>query len=249
MFNLDGPVWHAIERLYSLPPEPHRVRKKPLQVICVGPSKSGTESLAGALKRLGYDHVWHGFDLASRPPFHRPEWVNLCRKKWYGPPDGRANITSEEFDVVLGHCEAVTDLAAWAFAPELLAAYPDVKVILNVREEEKWFQSMRKTILPICEEWIYYLCSWFDRGLFWRYHCHARFLIPLPYGARGVWTQDSFYQTGRWRFRDHCNMIRGLVPEERLLEFSVEDGWEPLCRFLGKQIPDEPFPHFNSSVG
>lgn len=45
-------------------------------------------------------------------------------------------------------------------------------------------------------------------------------------------------------------MIRGIVPPERLLEWSVEDGWEPLCEFLGKEVPSEPFPHVNtSSVG
>jgi hypothetical protein len=37
------------------------------------------------------------------------------------------------------------------------------------------------------------------------------------------------------------------VPPERLLEWSAQDGWEPLCKFLGKDIPDEPFPHVNTS--
>lgn len=44
-------------------------------------------------------------------------------------------------------------------------------------------------------------------------------------------------------------MIRGLVPKERLLEWTVEDGWEPLCEFLGKPVPDEPFPHTNTVAG
>jgi hypothetical protein len=44
-------------------------------------------------------------------------------------------------------------------------------------------------------------------------------------------------------------MVRGLVPEERRLEWTVEDGWEPLCEFLGKPVPDEPFPHANSAAG
>lgn len=44
-------------------------------------------------------------------------------------------------------------------------------------------------------------------------------------------------------------MIRGLVPKERLLEWTVEDGWEPLCEFLGKPVPDEPFPHTNTAAG
>ena len=44
-------------------------------------------------------------------------------------------------------------------------------------------------------------------------------------------------------------MIRGLVPKERLLEWAVEDGWEPLCEFLDKPVPNEPFPHVNTGAG
>lgn len=44
-------------------------------------------------------------------------------------------------------------------------------------------------------------------------------------------------------------MVRGLVLKERLLEWSVEDGWAPLCKFLGKPVPDEPFPHVNAAAG
>ncbi|PNP81069.1 hypothetical protein FNYG_05536 [Fusarium nygamai] len=44
-------------------------------------------------------------------------------------------------------------------------------------------------------------------------------------------------------------MIRGLVPKEKLLEWTVEDGWEPLCKFLDKPVPDEPFPHVNKASG
>ena len=44
-------------------------------------------------------------------------------------------------------------------------------------------------------------------------------------------------------------MIRGLVPKERLLEWSVDEGWEPLCKFLGKPVPNEPFPRVNAATG
>jgi hypothetical protein len=40
-------------------------------------------------------------------------------------------------------------------------------------------------------------------------------------------------------------MIRGMVPKENLLEFKPGDGWEPLCKFLGKEIPDVEYPHAN----
>ena len=42
-------------------------------------------------------------------------------------------------------------------------------------------------------------------------------------------------------------MIKGLVPKDRLLEWYIEDGWEPLCKFLGKPVPDVPFPHANAA--
>ena len=43
-------------------------------------------------------------------------------------------------------------------------------------------------------------------------------------------------------------MIKGLVPKDLLLEWEVEDGWEPLCGFLDKPVPkDRPFPRANDS--
>jgi hypothetical protein len=44
---------------------------------------------------------------------------------------------------------------------------------------------------------------------------------------------------------EHSNMIRGLVGRERLLEWTVEDGWEPLCEFLGKPIYMKVLRFFN----
>ena len=39
-----------------------------------------------------------------------------------------------------------------------------------------------------------------------------------------------------------------MVPKERLLEMDLQDGWEPLCKFLNKPIPDEPFPRSNEAA-
>lgn len=44
-------------------------------------------------------------------------------------------------------------------------------------------------------------------------------------------------------------MIRELVPKEKLLEWHVEDGWEGLCEFLGKKVPDQKFPRANDKDG
>lgn len=32
-----------------------------------------------------------------------------------------------------------------------------------------------------------------------------------------------------------------------MLVFNVKEGWDPLCNFLGKEVPVEPFPNVNES--
>ena len=45
----------------------------------------------------------------------------------------------------------------------------------------------------------------------------------------------------------HNEHIRNVVPRERLLEFEAKEGWEPLCAFLGRDVPREEYPHRNDS--
>ncbi len=40
--------------------------------------------------------------------------------------------------------------------------------------------------------------------------------------------------------------VKASVPADRLLVFQASAGWEPLCRFLGKPIPDIPYPRTNT---
>ena len=42
--------------------------------------------------------------------------------------------------------------------------------------------------------------------------------------------------------------VRGMNAILRLLVFNVKEGWAPLCDFLGKEIPDQPFPNVNESA-
>jgi len=61
---------------------------------------------------------------------------------------------------------------------------------------------------------------------------------------------------GRWTDKDHaiaCYRARGAavraaIPPERLLVFDVALGWGPLCAFLGRPIPDQPFPRRNDAA-
>lgn len=48
-------------------------------------------------------------------------------------------------------------------------------------------------------------------------------------------------------FLDYIEQVKQAVPAEQLLVFQVADGWEPLCEFLGCEVPDGPFPHVNDA--
>jgi hypothetical protein len=90
------------------------------------------------------------------------------------------------------------------------------------------------------------------RGVFWKrlflsvipdFKADMRALTLMFKYAFG----EDFARNGKQRFIAHNEEIRSLVPKENLLEFHPKDGWAPLCKFLGQDIPDEPFPHSNEA--
>lgn len=58
--------------------------------------------------------------------------------------------------------------------------------------------------------------------------------------------QGSMIRNGKRIHKEHYAMIRGVVETERMLEWKVQDGWVPLCEFLGKPVPTVEFPHGNT---
>src|SRR5690606_34690548 len=141
--------------------------------------------------------------------YYSPGWVRLCRRKWYstswplfssfldrnkknnnGSNDikpkraGGAAITAADFDELLGHSVAVTDAAASVFAAEMIAAYPEAKVVLNMRRDvDAWERSLESTLVHANESWAFWIASWLDRECFWAWHVYERFLWPLLFRA------------------------------------------------------------------
>lgn len=270
-----SPLWRLVERLYSIPEPPPRKRTKPMQVLCVGFPRSGTESLQQALLTLGYDYTFHGWDIIFDLPIPAPGWVRLAQKKYYAPsrPGDEPRVTREDFDELIGHCVAVTDAAASCFAAEMIAAYPEAKVVLNVRrDQDAWERSVMNTLVKVNKSWVFYLASWFDKDAFWAWTVYERYLWPRLFRAADDDFGSAVRVNGKWILKgeglssarqplcssfttgnftnmgtaEHSAMIKGLVPQDRLLEWSIDEGWGPLCEFLGKPVPDEPFPHANA---
>lgn len=48
-------------------------------------------------------------------------------------------------------------------------------------------------------------------------------------------------------YEEYVKEIQRIVPKERLLVMNVKEGWEPLCRFLGKEVPGWEFPKVNTT--
>lgn len=54
--------------------------------------------------------------------------------------------------------------------------------------------------------------------------------------------RGRFEAEGRDWYEQHNAAVIAGVPKENLLVFNVKQGWEPLCKFLGKGVPQKPFP-------
>ena len=129
------------------------------------------------------------------------------------------------------------------FADELLKAYPDAKVVLTIRDEDGWIRSMQNSFYEILSWKIWSIMQLVD----WD---HCRNSIPLLHYPLDIWTGGDEYNIEKLRqgYRVHNAHIRNIVPKERLLEYHASQGWEPLCRFLGKPIPNEPMPWVNEGM-
>lgn len=120
---------------------------------------------------------------------------------------------------------------------ELMQLYPDAKVVLTVRDSERWFSSFNA--LHRTTRWARPL------GLVSK---QIRKFLELTEAIiereLGSAEHDASIET----FERHNAAVQSEVPQDRLLVFEVAQGWGPLCKFLNVPTPAEPFPHLNEGV-
>lgn len=167
-------------------------------------------------------------------------WHDAFQSKF----QGRGHFGKAAFDGLLGHVSAISDLPAIIFWRELMEHYPEAKVVLVEREEQKWFRSISVLLEGVLNP-IVSILQYPDPTFTGRVFGKA--------GRPGVrWLFGSTNLTVAKEnaipaYRKHYAEIRAAVPQERLLEYRLGSGWEPLCDFLGKKVPDVPFPHQNET--
>jgi hypothetical protein len=149
------------------------------------------------------------------------------------------NNGEADWDRIYNKYSAAVDHPTCHFYKELMAKYPDAKVILTVRSAESWYKSVKKTI--------------------YAQHNDPRFVTPEferfkrmtdRVALDGVLTDPKRFEKEdevMKMFTDHNEEVKHYVPADRLYVMQLGEGWEGVCKFLGKDIPDVPYPKSNST--
>ena len=198
--------------------------------------------MSKALEILGYNTVYHGFDLFNRSR-DIEMWIDGIRAKYFRSGTTVKPFNSVELDMLLGDCRACTDSPPCFFAEELIEAYPDAKIILVQRDFESWFKSFSDGCLQNFDSPLRDFTARFDRKYYLMRTMNKLVLKGKFQGS----TADEIASKAEAVYNDHYDIIRARSPKEKVLNFSLKDGWEPLCAFLGKPIPSCPFPRVNEA--
>ena len=120
-----------------------------------------------------------------------------------------------------------------------MEVYPDAKILLNVRDPETWYESIRRTVYQVS-------------------HGAAAGTGESPAAGTAHVIETLAWQglfNGRFEDKDyaisvyerHNQEVKDAVPADKLLVWEVKEGWEPLCRFLNVDAPGTPFPRLNDA--
>lgn len=205
-----------------------------LEIIGAGFGRTGTLSVCTALNQLGY------------PCYHMTEVLENRRNRshlgfWRRVSEG-APGDQHPWEEVFADYRATMDNPGCCVWRELLDAHPAAKVVLTLhpRGAEAWYASTVETIYAPEKMWQFRVLTW---------------LMPTARTFRIMSQQLIWQRSHRGTMGDreraiahyhrHVEEVKAAVPPERLLVFSADQGWGPLCAFLGLPEPATPFPNVN----
>jgi hypothetical protein len=202
-----------------------------LQVIGVGMHRTGSMSVKAALERLGFGPCYHGMEALRR---------SADGDHWLAAYEAGGDF---DWPVIFDGYRSTMDWPTIHFWEQLAAAYPEAKILLTERDPEGWWNShaeMFRLGTEFGEQLTDDQRRWAEESGFARMQTALGTIAPASFDGR-VFDKGHCLEV----FRKHNERVRKTVPTERLLVFRVQQGWEPLCRFLGVDVPNESFPHVN----
>ena len=195
-----------------------------MKLICAGMPKTGTKSIAKALSHLEFTV----FDWEEQTFACLDHWVDVFQ-----------NGVKPDVKRVYQNADAAADTSGTFFFEEILAAFPDCKVILSVREEDSWVKSVVNQIEATYAQRYHKMSMLSPTARKMQYVVDS--CIDAVLGSRNPKSTYVF----RKRYRIHNQHVKSVVPADKLLVYNVKQGWEPLCDFLGCEVPTVAFPHEN----
>jgi hypothetical protein len=207
-----------------------------VQVIGAGYGRTGTMSTKAALNILGL------------PCYHMDEVPKRKNKGhidfWFKVAESAAG-TPHDWQQVFNAYAATVDFPSSCVWREQMQAYPNAKVLLTLHPggPEGWYKSTTETIYTLMTRW--------------EFKALAR-LLPKPpkmytMVRKLVWertlnnTMDD-RAAALQHYQQHIEAVKAAVPADRLLVFSVDQGWQPLCEFLELPVPQQEFPRVNDTA-
>ncbi|HEY2726210.1 MAG TPA: sulfotransferase [Parafilimonas sp.] len=205
-----------------------------LQVIGSGVGRTGTHSLKLALEQLGFEKCYHMMEL-----FQHSEGLTYFQKAERGE--------TVDWDKLFEGYKSAVDYPVARYYKQLIAAYPNAKIIHTIREAESWYQSAIETIF------------WATKPSPGRI---LSMLLKMPFNATlrkrfpilkydGLLMDNIFgkdlknKQEVIRRYNAINEETLNYLPKDRSLVYEVKQGWQPLCNFLNVPVPLKPFPRSN----
>lgn len=215
-----------------------------LQVIGAGLPRTGTASFAAALEILLQGPVYHGGTQVARGPESRiRRWTEVLRRTPIRSAADEKFVEAwlrREFDGYV----ATADAAPQLFVEELMVLHPDAKVVCTVRDADSWATSIGATVSLVMRWFLPVVLFWVPTMRYFPAYIDAL--------TGGRWA-ELYYLPGEVTTEHqvverHMAWLKAVVPKERLFFVDVKDGWEPLCKALGCEIPQGvDFPRVNDT--
>jgi hypothetical protein len=207
------------------------------KIIDVGLGRTGTMSLKHALEELGFNKCYH-FSNIHEHLEHLDLWQAVSRGE---EVDWEKSFQGYQASVYWSPCYDYV---------RFLDQHPETKVILTVRDPEKWYKSTYDTIYK-------YNRLTLNRKILLLLLAPFKPELKQLYAVWKFQDQMLWEKTFNGKFHDkqhaievftrHIDEVKSKVPAERLLVYKIQEGWEPLCSFFNLSMPETPFPRVNDS--
>ncbi|KAL4892818.1 hypothetical protein BDV59DRAFT_208004 [Aspergillus ambiguus] len=229
-----------------------------IQVIGAGLPRTGTASLTAALDLLLDGPVYHcGTQTTMGPPSEIESWTKILHC-WLSKDQHERCKVLPLIKSKLDGFGAIMDAPGSQMVPELMELYPDSKVICTVRDPASWEKSMnhvhgftslwflKALLLPLPGMRNFIDYAWLMSDQWGKMYRDAKILRDKK--VRGNVKEYGDALLNCHIYERHIEWLKQTVPEDRLVFLNVNEGWGPLCKAIGKDVPHGiPFPHINDS--